>query len=156
MMLPSRPPPAPVAAEGYEIVRELTGHPVPTFVARKGSQLFVLEHLGKIARKKQIAHLTRLRHPNVARVPEIVEDRGGLTIASDLIEGVRYVDLEAPPLEVKLRVALDVLNGLSALHGHDERGVPLGLFHGDVSPANVIVGLDGTARLVHLALPRSM
>src|SRR5262249_2575778 len=81
----------------------------------------------------------------------------GLCMVVDFVEGETLANLEhagALPLEVKLRIAMDVLNGLSALHGHcDEAGEPLGLFHGAVSAASVLGGPAGGARLIHLALP---
>lgn len=51
-------------------------------------------------------------------------------------------------LEQVVRLRLDVLSGLSALHEDLEGGV--GFVHGEVSPRHIYVGPDGTARLVPL------
>jgi serine/threonine protein kinase len=157
MALPSFRPECPTHVRDYELVRELAAHPVPTYEARKGSARFIIERLGKFPRKGQIGHLVRLRHPNLACVHEVIEDENGVTVASEFIDGVRFGQLaNALALDAKLRIAVDLLNGLSALHGHrDLAGKVVGLFHGDVSPSSVLVGVDGTARLVHLALPRT-
>ncbi len=56
----------------------------------------------------------------------------------------------ALPLRVALRILLDVLSGLSALHRADQGGKALNFVHGEVMPANIIVGSDGVARLVPL------
>jgi serine/threonine-protein kinase len=60
------------------------------------------------------------------------------------------------PLEVALRVFLDALAGLHAAHelqGPD--GEPLRLVHRDVSPHNVLVGVDGIARLTDFGIARA-
>jgi serine/threonine-protein kinase len=56
---------------------------------------------------------------------------------------------------VAVRIVLDVAAGLSAVHewvGDD--GAPLGLLHRDVSPQNVLVGIDGTTKLTDFGLAR--
>ena len=54
------------------------------------------------------------------------------------------------PLEIALRVILDALTGLGALHNlRDARQQPLKLAHGELSPATIALGLDGMARVLH-------
>src|SRR5262249_35035619 len=52
------------------------------------------------------------------------------------------------PIPVTLRVILDVLQGLHAAHElTDTDGAALKLVHRDVSPHNLLVGLDGVTRI---------
>ena len=56
---------------------------------------------------------------------------------------------------VALRVVLDACAGLAAVHElRDEDGRALSLVHRDVSPQNVLVGVDGTARLTDFGLAK--
>jgi serine/threonine protein kinase len=106
-------------------------------------------------------------HPNIARVRHVdltSKPRNVLTIASELLDGSTLEDLieAAQPertsardpllaLPVLVRVLLDVLSGLHALHGlRDGMNAPLGAIHGELCPANVVVGKDGVARIVNV------
>ncbi|MDB4938883.1 MAG: hypothetical protein JWP87_5855, partial [Labilithrix sp.] len=104
-------------------------------------------------------------HPNIARVRHVdlaqMEDglRTELTIASELLEGATLEELaEAEPRmppPVLVRILLDVLAGLAALFAlRDAMGAPLGAIHGELCPANVVVGKDGVARIVNVLRKR--
>ena len=110
-------------------------------------------------------------HPNVARVRHVdltSKPRSILTIASDFVEGSTLEDLvlAAQPertsprdpllaLPLLARILLDVLVGLHALHGlRDGMNAPLGAIHGELCPANVVVGKDGVARIVNVLRKR--
>jgi eukaryotic-like serine/threonine-protein kinase len=155
-------------ANGFARICDLGAHPVPTFVARADGRIVVVEQLASKGRPmlgRDAASLARLQHPNLPRVRGVVPTSSGVDLVTDYIRGQSLAELERAaqaegaylPLEVELRILVDVLNGLSALHGHrDENRSRLGLVHGHVTPANVIVGLDGAARIVHVLLPRSL
>ena len=113
--------------------------------------------------------LAKSWHLNIGRVRHAdLSPAGELTIASELIDGATLGDLvlaAAPdrtsprdpqlPIPVLVRILLDVLAGLSALHGLlDGMNVPLGAIHGELCPANVVVGRDGVARIVNVLRPR--
>src|SRR5262249_10202872 len=81
---------------------------------------------------------------------------GELSLVMDYVEGTSLFDLiEAShaagwplPPRIAVRVALDACAGLHAAHTlSDELGRPLGLVHRDVSPQNILVGVDGVSRL---------
>src|ERR1700691_5330559 len=49
-----------------------------------------------------------------------------------------------------------VLHGLHAAHeARDEHGIPLGIVHRDVSPQNVLVGVDGNARVLDFGVAQA-
>ncbi|AKV01682.1 hypothetical protein AKJ09_08345 [Labilithrix luteola] len=113
-------------------------------------------------------------HPNIARIRHVDLIDGELFLASDLVDGTTLEDLfragkeanakakpnakvDGPPLALPIlvRVLVDVLTGLSALHGlRDGINAPLGTMHGALCPANVVVGRDGVARLLNPMRPR--
>lgn len=99
----------------------------------------------------------RIRHPNVVATLDVSDTSGGgYFLVMDYIEGVNLATLlrhaidaeERLPEPVVLRIVCDGLAGLGAAHElTDERGELLSLVHRDVSPHNVMVGVDGIARL---------
>jgi serine/threonine-protein kinase len=101
-----------------------------------------------------------LEHPNVGRVRDVVISGEEVSVVSEFVDGVRWLDLVTaeprPPLEVALRVLVDVLTGLSAIHNlRDAKREPLKLVHGELTPECIVVGLDGTSRVVSTARLRS-
>jgi eukaryotic-like serine/threonine-protein kinase len=72
---------------------------------------------------------------------------------SDFIDGVRWSELgrrkPPPPLDVSLRVLVDILGGLWAIHNlRDTERRPLKLVHGELTPQNVVVGFDGISKVI--------
>jgi serine/threonine protein kinase len=95
-------------------------------------------------------------HPHVVRVYEVGEDRGVLFMAMEWVRGdslqtvMRDARSRRPiPPEVAVRIIADTAAGLHAAHelrGWD--GELRNLVHCDVSPHNILVGVDGRSRLV--------
>ncbi len=95
-------------------------------------------------------------HQNVVKVYEVAEDRGILYMAMEWVEGdsLRAVIKEAKrrraiPPEMAMRIIADTAAGLHAAHelrGWD--GELRNLVHCDISPHNILVGLDGQAKVV--------
>ncbi len=97
-----------------------------------------------------------IEHPNVVRVYEVGEDRGVLFMAMEWVRGdsLQRVMVQAQrrkpiPSEMAVRIIADTAAGLHAAHelrGWD--GELRNLVHCDVSPHNILVGVDGRSRLV--------
>ena len=95
-------------------------------------------------------------HPNVVKVHEVSEDRGILYMAMEWVEGdsLRTLIKEAKrrraiPAEMAVKIIADTAAGLHAAHelrGWD--GELRNIVHCDISPHNILVGLDGQAKLV--------
>jgi serine/threonine-protein kinase len=105
----------------------------------------------------------KIRHPNCVATLD-VEDQEGLYIVMEYIEGDRLLGLlrhaaktgERIPPPVAVRIALDTLAGLHAAHElRDDDGELLGLVHRDVSPQNVLIGVDGVARLTDFGIAKA-
>jgi eukaryotic-like serine/threonine-protein kinase len=99
---------------------------------------------------------TRIDHPNVVRVlaTEVVQETPFLVM--EYIEGLSWSRLvrraeekEKPiPLAIAARVVRDTLLGLHAAHElRTENGESAQVVHRDVSPQNILVGVDGVVRL---------
>jgi len=102
-------------------------------------------------REAQVA--ASIRHVNVVDMFDFGEDEGILYQIMSLVEGDSLAGLwkHAPPCmpaTVLVTIMADALRGLHAAHESvDERGQPRALVHRDVSPQNILVGLDGVARV---------
>ncbi len=149
-------------AERFEIVRPL-GADAAGFVARDTSirpaRLVVLERAtrgvppderGRVVQRCKA--LVALEHPKVVPIREVIERDGEVLVVCDYVDGEWLSALMAidprPPLDVLLRIMLDVLEGLAALHDlRDDRGQPLSLVHGGLSPDSVLVADDGVAEI---------
>jgi serine/threonine-protein kinase len=106
----------------------------------------------------------RIRHPNVVGTIDIQQDDLGLLLVMDFIEGpsmsqvLRALQKQKTtlPLDIAVRIMVDVLAGLHAAHelcGAD--GEPLNVIHRDVSPQNILVGVDGVARIMDFGVARA-
>jgi serine/threonine-protein kinase len=78
----------------------------------------------------------------------------GDTLAG-LLEHAIARNVVLPP-SIGLRIGLDMLAGLHAAHELvDEKGRPLNLIHRDVSPQNVLIGIDGIAKITDFGIARA-
>ncbi len=106
----------------------------------------------------------RIRHPNVVPTLDVIAQDGELFIVMEYVHGESLAGLiraaadrdEEIPLAVVAAMICDALQGLHAAHeARDERGKRLDVIHRDVSPQNVIVGVDGVARVLDFGIARA-
>jgi serine/threonine-protein kinase len=105
-----------------------------------------------------------IHHPNVVSILEVGASERGYYLAMEYVEGDTLARLLARaatsgqrlPRPVSLKIVLDTLTGLHAAHElKDEMGQPTELVHRDVSPQNVLVGLDGICRITDFGVARA-
>ena len=160
-----------IGPEHLEILQPL-GADQATFVARETStgeaRLVVVERVTRAspvpaARAELLRRgraLRTLEHPKVVRVRDVFERDGEVLVVSDFVDGEWLSSLmmldPRPPISIMLRLVIDVLEGLGALHElQDERDQPLGFVHGAVGPDTVLVADDGVAEMARACrLPR--
>ena len=101
----------------------------------------------------------RLHHPNVVSIIDAETVDGHLMLVMEYVEGTSLAHLmSAGALEpaVAARILLDVCEGVQAVHSAcDEAGERLELVHRDISPQNVLVGIDGVARVADFGIATS-
>jgi serine/threonine-protein kinase len=106
----------------------------------------------------------RVQHPNVVATIDVVATDGELFLIMDYVRGESLSKLirlahkreEVVPPRVAAAIICGFLHGLHAAHeAKNERGEPLNLVHRDVSPQNVLVGSDGTARVLDFGIAKA-
>ncbi len=106
----------------------------------------------------------RLLHPNVVSTLDVILDEGELFLVMELVRGDALSKLLASareqsiavPVSIATGIMVGALSGLHAAHeATDEQGAPLGLVHRDVSPQNILVGVDGLAKIADFGIAQS-
>lgn len=163
----------------YELIAELaSGGMATVFLARNTGvagfqRLVAIKRLHPhLAREPEFIEMfldearlaARIHHPNVVPIQEVGESEHGYYLVMDYVEGDTFARLLARaaqakqrvPYAVTVRVMLDTLAGLHAAHEMtDDMGDPLSIVHRDVSPQNILVGVDGIARLTDFGVARA-
>jgi serine/threonine protein kinase len=109
--------------------------------------------------------VSSLTHPNVAQVLDLGEERGVLFLVMEWIDGESLINVhraatreerEHIPFGILLRIMADACTGLQAAHeltGDD--GMSLGLVHRDISPHNLLVGFNGTTKVIDFGIAKA-
>jgi serine/threonine-protein kinase len=106
----------------------------------------------------------RIQHPNVVSTLDVVATMGELFLVMEYVRGEAVSALlrrlatlhEAMPPRVAAAIASGVLQGLHAAHtATDEAGHPLAIVHRDISPQNVLLGADGTPRVLDFGVAKA-
>jgi eukaryotic-like serine/threonine-protein kinase len=105
-----------------------------------------------------------LQHPNIAQVFDFGLADGVYFIAMEYVAGYTLDDIRRKlaerghlmPLEHVANIASQACQGLHYAHSlTDRHGESLGLVHRDVSPHNLMVGRDGTVKLVDFGIAKA-
>ncbi len=107
---------------------------------------------------------SKVRHPNVVPVLDIVLDGEEVVLVQEYAHGVPLDRLfrascaraEPIPPRIVAGIAAGVLAGLHSAHETtDVQGNPLGIIHRDVSPQNIIVSTEGIPRLLDFGIAKA-
>jgi serine/threonine protein kinase len=135
-------------------------------------QVAIKRLLPQFARDPQFAAMmldeariaSSVNHPNVAGVIDVVQQDDELFLVLDYIHGdtlARLIRRNPAGVPVPVRIAASIvtgmLHGLYAAHAaKDERGESLELVHRDISPQNVMVGIDGLTRVLDFGIAKAL
>jgi eukaryotic-like serine/threonine-protein kinase len=105
----------------------------------------------------------RIRHPHVVSVLDVVAQDGELLLVMDFVQGeslnrlIRAAKRSGGiPPNIVSAIIVGLLQGLHAAHeARSDRGEPLEIVHRDVSPQNVIVGVDGVAQVLDFGVAKA-
>jgi serine/threonine protein kinase len=163
----------------FELIAELASGGMGTvFLARLGGaggfqRLYAIKRLHEhLARHSEFIEMfldearraARIHHPNVVPILEIGTTDAGHYLVMEYVEGdtaghlfhAASQEKKAIPPRVAVRIVLDVLAGLHAAHeGTDDEGRLLEVVHRDVSPHNILVSVDGVARITDFGIARA-
>ncbi len=106
----------------------------------------------------------RIHHPNVAQVHELGQDGDELFLVMEYVAGESCSGLQRRalvrkqplPAALALHIVAEACAGLHAAHelvGTD--GEPLSLIHRDISPENILVAYDGSAKLLDFGVAKA-
>jgi hypothetical protein len=106
---------------------------------------------------------SRVRHPNVVPVLDVIAQNGELLLVMEYVAGeslartLKADGAKPGSPEIHAAIMAGVLHGLHAAHeAKNVEGEPLGLVHRDVSPQNILVGLDGVSRIVDFGIAKAV
>lgn len=106
----------------------------------------------------------RLQHPHVVEIHDLGEGDGVFFMVMEYVEGETLASLlrqlrkhdQRLPLPAVLQMVADACEGLAAAHDlTDPDGRPMHLVHRDVSPHNLLVGMDGRVKVVDFGIAKA-
>jgi serine/threonine protein kinase len=120
------------------------------------------EFIGRFADEAKI--MVRISHDNIIRVFDAGKVDHDYYIAMEYVHGRDLGDVldrayergEPMPTQLGLYVSSFVLRGLHYAHKlTDESGRHMGLVHRDISPQNILIGFDGSVKIIDFGLART-
>jgi eukaryotic-like serine/threonine-protein kinase len=107
----------------------------------------------------------RVRHPNVVATLDVVMHEAEVLLVMEYVHGASLSQVlralrganEAVPLSIVAAIVVQVLFGLHAAHeAKGESGGLLDVVHRDVSPQNILVGVDGVVRVADFGIAKAV
>ena len=179
MVPPDPSPGAPRRVGRYEVISHLaTGGMAQIYLARQSGLGAFERHvvLKTILRERasderfvtmfldEAKLAATLNHQNVAQVYEVDQADGAYFMAMEYVHGENARAILEATLRrgwtIPLEFALMIISGAAAglHHAHERRGKqgqPLNIVHRDISPANIMVGFDGSVKVLDFGIAKA-
>jgi len=101
--------------------------------------------------KKEARVLAQLHHPNIAVIYNFIEQGGNYFMVMEYVEGTNLDEFlrkyKVLPTEFVVPVFIQALEGLQ--HAHRKN-----VFHRDIKPSNLMLGPDGTVKLMDFGIAK--
>ena len=141
--------------------------------ARRNHRLLALKVLlEEVGRDKELVGMfmdeasimAQINHPNVLAVSDFGREKGHYYLAMEYLRGrplVRvmidaYIEFEGLEPEIIASIGADAARGLHAAHtAMGPNQFPLNVVHRDVSPQNIFVTFDGSAKMIDFGVARA-
>ena len=124
-----------------------------------------IEHTEFVAMFLDEARVTKhINHPNVVRTLDVVAAAGEVLIVLEYVTGATLAELgrqaealgERIPIPILSTIISGMLRGLHAAHkATDGSGECLNIVHRDISPQNILVGIDGVPRVIDFGIAKA-
>jgi len=107
---------------------------------------------------------SRIQHPNVISTVDVATAEGEVFLVMEYVAGESLAKLvrsalkkgDPIPVDIAVSILAGMLHGLHATHeAKNEQMEPMHIVHRDVSPQNVLVGLDGVARIFDFGVAKA-
>lgn len=107
---------------------------------------------------------SRIQHPNSVATLDVIAEEDELLLVMEYVEGESLSKLLRASAKKGLQTDPAIVNSIvaGALHGlhaaheaRDPRGDPLQIVHRDISPQNILVGVDGVARILDFGVAKA-
>jgi serine/threonine-protein kinase len=107
---------------------------------------------------------SRIQHPNVISTVDVATAEGEVFLVMEYVAGESLAKLvrsalkkgDPIPIDIAVSILAGMLHGLHATHeAKNEQLEPMHIVHLDVSPQNVLVGLDGVARIFDFGVAKA-
>ncbi len=179
VVVPPEPAGAPLRVGRYEVITHLaTGGMAQIYLARQSGLGSFERHvvLKTILRERasdqrfvtmfldEAKLAATLNHQNVAQVYEVDQADGAYFMAMEYVHGENARAILETALRrnwtIPLELAVMIISGSAAglHHAHERRGKqgqPLNIVHRDVSPANIMVGYDGSVKVLDFGIAKA-
>ena len=101
---------------------------------------------------REARHASVLAHPNIASIYEVGEAEGVPFIVMEYVDGRPLSEIvrgSVPPLRTAVDYGIQIAGALDHAHRH-------GIVHRDLKSSNVVIGPDGTAKVLDFGLSRRL